>query len=104
MVRNEIYLKEYWDMANEACDEMEISEHMRKAREIVFNYQRKLEEAGWILLPMEGGCVSPDRSTIFYSFRAPYEGQLYPWLDDPGEAYQAMVKKMMDSGDFILIE
>lgn len=97
-MEKEICLKKYLELY---LEDMDMETRARQKTKIVMDYQHKLEEEGWVLYPMEGGCVSPDRSTIFYSFREPYVGQLYPWLDNPGKEFQALVKQMIASGDFV---
>lgn len=103
-MRKEIYLKKFWELYQEKLDVETSEKRYEQGRKMVMDYQRKLEKEGWTLLHIEGGCVSPDWSTIFYSFRNPYVGQLWPWMDNPGEEYQALVKRMIESGDFILVE
>lgn len=97
-MEKEIYLKKYWELY---LEDMDFDTRDRLGTKIIMDYQHKLEEEGWVLYPMEGGCVSPDQSTIFYSFREPYVGQLYPWRDNPSKEFQALVEQMIESGDFI---
>ena len=42
---------------------------LEEYRKICRTYGEKLEKDGWILSVIEGGCISPDRSTIYIYFR-----------------------------------
>lgn len=71
-------------------------------QDTLFKYGRLLEQQGWKYSIMEGGYLSPDRSTIFICLRIPYEGQLLPYSPEGGERYLSLVQERVESGDFIV--
>ena len=52
------------------------SYRLTRDEKTLFDYVEMLKAQGWQYNISEGGCVSPDRSTIFIDFRDPYYGQL----------------------------
>ncbi|WP_147325824.1 hypothetical protein [Lacrimispora amygdalina] len=68
--------------------------------DVLFEYGRLLEQQGWKCIPIEGGYLSPDGSTIFICMRTPYEGQLLQYSSGGEESYLSQVKAMVESGDF----
>jgi len=55
-----------------------------------------LKREGWIDVPLEGGVMSPDYSTLFIAFRTPYEGQLLQFRKDKIKEYNFIVRKFVD--------
>lgn len=70
----------------------------------LYAYADKLKAQGWQYNISEGGCISPDRSTIFVDFRDPYYGQLMCRSDAKQSEYENIVKMFMESGDFVEIK
>ena len=98
-----VILKELWDYCQEETSFKWGYKQEEKYRLILKKFGERLKSQGWVYYPYEGGWVSPDRSTIFYDFRNPYNGQLYPWMDQPTPEYEALIKEMIDSGEFIIV-
>lgn len=67
-------------------------------------YVEKLKVQGWQYNISEGGCISPDRSTIFVDFRDPYYGQLMCCSGDKKNEYENTVNMFLESGDFVEIK
>ena len=74
---------------------------LEEYRKICRTYGEKLEKDGWILSVIEGGCISPDRSTIYIYFRDPYEGELLNFIPNTEKQYEKICKEFMDKKDFI---
>lgn len=70
----------------------------------LYAYVEKLKEEGWQYNIAEGGCISPDRSTIFMDFRDPYYGQLMCRSSKKNIEYENIVKEFIESGDFVEIK
>lgn len=85
-MRGKAILKSYKETGNE---------------DTLFKYGRLLEQQGWRYNIMEGGYLSPDRSTLFICARTPYEGQLLPYSAEGWERYLSLVQERLESGDFI---
>ncbi len=73
-------------------------------REKVDDYGNKLEKKGWKRVPIEGGYVSPDLSTLYIDFRSPYYGQLLQQTERDEENYKKVCKELLDSGDFVILK
>lgn len=69
--------------------------------EILCKYGLTLEQQGWILVPMEGGYLSPDYSTIFITNRSPYHGQLIQYTANKEIEYNKIAHGFLAQGDFI---
>lgn len=69
----------------------------------VQKYKQHLENIGWMDNIMEGGMVSPDSSTIFIYSRAPYIGQLMPFMPTYVNYYNNIVNEMILYDKFIKI-
>lgn len=67
---------------------------------MAMEYTNTLDEEGWINSLLEGGCISPDFSTIFYYGRSPYEGQLTQFNKDT-EGYNKILNRLIEKGDFV---
>ena len=63
-----------------------------------------INQQGWQYNISEGGCISPDRSTIFVDFRDPYYGQLMCRSGAKQNEYENIVNMFMESGDFVEIK
>ena len=74
---------------------------LEEYRKICRNYGEKLESEGWILSVIEGGCISPDMSTIYIYFRDPYEGELLNFIPNTEEQYEKICKEFINKKDFI---
>lgn len=74
---------------------------LQEYRKFCRDYGKKLESEGWTVCPIEGGCLSPDLSTIYIYHRDPYEGQLLNFLRDTEEDYKRICNDFIKSGDFI---
>lgn len=70
----------------------------------LYAYVEKLKAQGWQYNISEGGCISPDRSTIFVDFRNPYYGQLMCRSGTKQNEYENIVNMFMESGDFVEIK
>lgn len=70
----------------------------------LYAYVEKLKAQGWQYNISEGGCISPDRSTIFVDFRDPYYGQLMCRSGAKQNEYENIVNMFMESGDFVEIK
>lgn len=74
---------------------------LEEYRKICRNYGEKLESEGWKLSVIEGGCISPDMSTIYIYFRDPYEGELLNFIPNTEEQYEKICKEFINKKDFI---
>lgn len=72
-----------------------------KKKSIIFEYGWYLESLGWTNYMEEGGVVSPDRSTVFYYGKVPYNGQLFRFSPTGEEGYQKICEELIRKGDFI---
>ena len=91
-MRRTVILKEYKDLVDKKIT-------LNEFEKIAKNYGKKLEKKGWKLIPIEGGCCSPDFSTIYIYFRYPYHGQLLRFWRD--ESYDTICDEFLKTGDFI---
>lgn len=73
----------------------------KEYEKICWDYGKKLEEAGWKECPIEGGCLSPDISTIYIYNRSPYEGELINFIRNTEEEYKKICEEFISKGDFI---
>lgn len=90
-----ICLKEYKDL----CYKKITIEEYEK---ISWNYIEKVKKQGWRDVPIEGGYVSPDNSTIYIYNRSPYYGQLLNYYrPNSDEDYKKICNEFIASGDFI---
>lgn len=64
-------------------------------------YGKKLESEGWTLSVIEGGCISPDNSTIYIYFRGSYEGELLNLIPNTEKEYEKICNEFIAKGDFI---
>lgn len=53
-----------------------------------------LKEQGWIEDIMEGGIISPNLSTIYYTSREPYIGQLLQFSPNKKQQYENTLKEL----------
>ena len=67
----------------------------------LYRYGESLSQKGWILIPIEGGYLSPDVSTLFIVARSPYNGQLLQFYENKEMEYNALVDELVKSGDFV---
>ena len=72
-------------------------------KSLIEEYEKKLLDNGWKLCISEGGVVSPDLTTIFYTDRQPYVGQIMSYSVDQ-KAFQSCIKPLLQSGDFIVVK
>ena len=77
---------------------------LEEYRKICRNYGEKLESEGWKLSVIEGGCISPDMSTIYIYFRDPYEGELLNFIPNTEEQYEKICKEFINKKDFIFLQ
>lgn len=70
-------------------------------KKALLEYGEMLERKGWLYIPMEGGYLSPDGSTMFIVARAPYYGELLSFSEYKEQKYLALVWELIASGDFI---
>jgi len=68
---------------------------VKKPKNLI-SYLENLKREGWIDVPLEGGVMSPDYSTLFIAFRTPYEGQLLQFRKDKIKEYNFIVRKFVD--------
>ena len=68
---------------------------------VLFAYADDLKKKGWELIPIEGGHLSPDGSTLFISFRSGHYGELLQVFAHKEAEYLAIVKQLLASGDFV---
>ena len=99
-----IFIKAFWEKTQKNVGTKSLNGNFEEALKIVYDYERKLCEKGWHDNPVDGGCVSPDLSAIFYTVRSPYEGQVLQWTGGKDEEYRNIVKKFIDSGEFIEVD
>lgn len=69
--------------------------------EAIAEYGEKLEAQGWSYSWGSGGYISPDRSAIFYTSRAPYYGMVMK--NSLNGDYRATVIALYNTGDFKFI-
>lgn len=69
----------------------------------VWIYKDKLLEKGWIDIPIEGGLLSPDQSTLFIYSRHPYNGQFLQYKNELIGEYNKMCIEFLKIGDFIIV-
>ena len=77
--------------------------HETWKQETLMEYGELLGQNGWTLCIMEGGYLSPDRSTLFIYGRSPYYGQLLQYAADKESEYLAMVDQLVSAGEFIKV-
>lgn len=77
------------------------SYRLTRDEKTLFDYVEMLKAQGWQYNISEGGCVSPDRSTIFIDFRDPYYGQLLCRSGEKKCEYENTVKEFIALGDFV---
>ena len=70
-----IILKDYYELLMNRDIPTEEAAEMR--REALNRYEQKLLAQGWQISIGEGGVISPDDSTVLYTTRSPYHGQLF---------------------------
>lgn len=71
--------------------------------EEIKKYRDKFLKDGWIDIPIEGGLLSPDGSTLFIYNRSPYEGQLLQYEYESNEEYNKICLKFLNNGEFIIM-
>lgn len=74
---------------------------LMRDRKILYDYVDKLKTQGWQYSISEGGCISPDKSTVFVDYRDPYYGQLLCLSSKKRGEYENYVKNLLESGDFV---
>lgn len=89
-----ISLKEYKDLCYKKIT-------LDEYKKICWDYGRKLEENGWKVCPIEGGCLSPDISTIYIYNRSPYEGELLNFIPNTEDEYKKICEEFIKTGEFI---
>ena len=62
--------------------------------------QALVDKQGWIMNYIEGGCISPDFSTIFIFNRDPYWGELMQFSPKMELEFSIVVDALMETGDF----
>lgn len=65
---------------------------------VIEKYGEKLESQGWAYSIGAGGYISPDRSAIFYTSRAPYFGRVMK--NSQNGDYRSTVVELYKTGDF----
>lgn len=70
-----VILKCYRDLITERIMAKE-KMNRKLYNEEIEKYRDKLLKDGWSDIPIEGGLISPDQSTLFIYNRSSYEGQL----------------------------
>lgn len=71
-----------------------------KDRKALYEYGELLSRKGWNLIPIKGGYLSPDNSTLFVVARFPYNGQLLQYCENKEKEYTALVDELVKSGEF----
>lgn len=74
---------------------------LMRDRKILYDYVDKLKTQGWQYNISEGGCISPDKSTVFVDYRDPYYGQLLCFSSKKMGEYENNVRNLLESGDFV---
>lgn len=90
-----VCLKEYKDLCNNKIT-------LEEYEKISIAYIEKVKKQGWRDVPIEGGYVSPDNSTIYIYSRSPYYGQLLNYYrPNSEEDYRRICAEFISRGDFI---
>lgn len=90
-----VCLKQFRDFC---FDKITLEEYER----ICWDYIDKIKKLGWRDVPIEGGYVSPDNSTIYIYNRSPYYGELLNYYRRDSEMdYKKICDEFIASGDFI---
>ena len=94
-----IILKDYYELLMNQDIPTEEAAEMR--REALNRHEQKLLAQGWHLSIGEGGVISPDDSTVFYTTRSPYHGQLFQNSREGEKGYELIKNELIKSGGFI---
>ena len=94
-----IILKDYYELLMNRDIPTEEAAEMR--REALNRYEQKLLVQGWQISIGEGGVISPDDSTVLYTTRSPYHGQLFQNSREGEENFELFKNEFIKSGDFI---
>lgn len=96
-MKNKVVLKEYQDLIDRKIE-------YKEYEKIAWEYSKKMEKQGWINLPIEGGYMSPDCSTLYIYNRSPYYGELLQFSKNSEKEYKKICDDLVNSGDFIYRE
>ena len=96
-----IFLRKYYESLMTKSVPYTQTSEIRKS--LIEEYEKKLLDSGWKLCISEGGVVSPDLTTIFYTCRQPYIGQIMSYSVDH-KAFRRCIKTLLQSGDFIEVK
>lgn len=94
-----IILKDYYELLKNRDIPTEEAAEMRG--EALNRYEQKLLAQGWQISIGEGGVISPDGSTVLYTSRSPYHGQLFQNSREGEESFELIKNEFIKSGDFI---
>lgn len=95
------FLRKYYESLMDKSVPYTQASEIRKS--LIEEYEKKLLDSGWKLCISEGGVVFPGLSTVFYTCRQPYIGQIMPYSVDH-KAFQRCIKILLQSGDFIEVK
>lgn len=96
-----VFLRKYYESLMDKSVPYTQTSEIRKS--LIDEYEKKLLDSGWKLCISEGGVVSPDLTTIFYTDRQLYVGQIMSYSFDQ-KAFQSCIKPLLQSGDFIVVK
>jgi hypothetical protein len=73
---------------------------LKEYKELCWKYGEELESKGWKVVPIEGGCISPDNSTIYCYFRDEHIGELIKFIPNKEKEFQIICNDFVKN-DFI---
>lgn len=94
-----VIIKRFYELLKNK--EIPTEEAAQMRGEVLNEYENKLVKQGWKLSIGEGGVISPDGSTVLYTNRSPYHGQLFQNSREGEKSFELIKEEFIKSGDFI---
>ena len=94
-----VIIKRFYELLKNK--EIPTEEAAQMRGEVLNEYENKLVKQGWKLSIGEGGVITPEGSTVLYTSRSPYHGQLFPLSREREESFELIKNEFIKSGDFI---
>ena len=94
-----VIIKRFYELLKNK--EIPTEEAAQMRGEVLNEYENKLVKQGWKLSIGEGGVISPDGSTVLYTNRPPYHGQLFQNSREGEKSFELIKEEFIKSGDFI---